>query len=662
METSATDSKLGFSNRNPFKRQVYLHMKSLEEARELFFARFGPDHRTGVESVRAGEASGRVTAEPVFAKRSAPSYHAAAMDGIAVRAETTYGTTERHPRILQIDKDAVWTNTGQALPKGYDSVIMVEKIHEIDETHVEIREPAYPWQHIRKVGEDIVATQLLMPQNHEIQPVDIGALISGGIFSLKVWERPRVAIIPTGSELIHYMDIPENGSLGEEQIIEYNSLVLAALVRRSGAIPKVYPIVPDREDDIRDALREAVDSNAHVVILNAGSSAGSKDYTVHIMSDLGEVLVHGVSIMPGKPTILGAVGDKPVVGNPGYAVSSVLSFDQFVKPILYAFQGRNCPDPETVMVEPTRDLPSKLGIEEFIRVNIGKVGDRYVATPLPRAAGSITTLTRAEGIVRVAAHSEGISQKETVAAELLVGEEDLLRTIVVIGSHDISIDVLADEIRGRGRGYRISSGNVGSLGGLIALKKGVCHLCGSHLMDTETGQYNLSYVVRYLKGLPVCIFNLVLREQGLIVKKGNPKGIQALEDLSRGDVVFVNRQAGSGTRVLLDYKLAKLGVEPESVKGYDHEEFTHMAVAVDVLSGAADCGMGILAAAKALDLEFLPIEQEQYDLIVPTELVAQPYIQAVLDTIRSKAFRTRVKDLGGYDPENSGELWMEVPG
>ncbi|MBW2708937.1 MAG: molybdopterin biosynthesis protein [Deltaproteobacteria bacterium] len=642
------------------KRQVYLSMKSLEEAKSLFFSRFGPDHKTGISSVKAEESDGRITAEPVFARRSAPSYHASAMDGIAVKAEQTYGATERLPMTLALETDAVWVNTGQPLSKSFNAVIMIEDVHMIDDGHVEIRSSAYPWQHVRKVGEDIVATQLLFPQNHSIRAYDIGALISGGVFSVNVRKRPRVAIIPTGSELIRHEDISPGETLDEGRIVEYNARVLAGLVRESGGIPVVHDIVSDSEKEIKGVLHKYVDSEADVIIINAGSSAGSKDFTVHAIGEMGEVLVHGVAMMPGKPTILGIVKGKPVIGNPGYAVSAALSFEQFVKPILYALQGVSPPPKPTVEVQPTRDIPSKVGTEEFLRVNIGMVGERYVATPLARAAGSITTLTRAEGIIRIPALSEGISQGQKVIAELLVNEEDLKNTVVIIGSHDMAIDVLGDEVRRNRGGVRISSGNVGSLGGLLAIRKGTCHMAGSHLLDTETGEYNISYIKRYIPNMDVTVFHLVLRDQGLIVNRGNPKHIKGIQDLSQDDVVFVNRQAGSGTRVLFDYKLNQAGLSSDAVKGYDHEEFTHMAVAVDILSGAADCGMGIHAAAKALDLDFVPIEQEQYDLIVPTRMLDQPNIQATLNAMRSDNFRKRVVALGGYDPSRSGERFAEV--
>jgi len=642
------------------KRNVYLAMKDLREAKEIFSGVWR-GKKTLPERINTEDALGRVTACPVYAGVSAPAYHSAAMDGIAVRAEMTYDATEQLPKVLTTGEDAVWINTGQALPEGYNAVIMVEKIHELDEGHLEIRSPAYPWQNIRKVGEDIVATQLLFPQNYLIRPYDMGALVAAGVFTVMVRRQPRVIIIPTGAEIISPKDVTDFRQLRNNRIIDSNSITLAGLIREAGGAPRIFPITPDEEEAIRDALLKAADSDADLILINAGSSAGSKDYTANILADIGEVLVHGVAMMPGKPTILGIIGGKPIIGIPGYPVSAILSFEQFAKPLLLNLQGLKPRKSRTITVRPSRNIPSKLGTEEFVRVNIGRVGDLSIATPLPRSAGSITTLTRAEGIIRIPPLSEGIGKEEETIAELLVDDDDLINTVVIIGSHDITLDVLADEVRNAsGRNIRISSGNVGSMGGLIAIRKGICHIAGLHLLDTETGEYNVPYLRRYLKGVRISLFHLVLREQGLIVQKGNPKGIKRIMDLARNDISFVNRQAGSGTRILLDYNLVRSGLSPEAVKGYGHEEFTHMSVAVDVLSGAADCGMAIYAAARALDLDFIPLDREQYDLVIPTAYLQDPNIQAVLETIRSRKFRDRAAALGGYDPSRSGELVMEL--
>ncbi|MBN1907248.1 MAG: molybdopterin biosynthesis protein [Deltaproteobacteria bacterium] len=641
------------------KRNVYLDLKTLEDARAIFLKRW-EGRKTLPEIIDVDHSLGRITAEPVFARFSAPSYHAAAMDGIAVRAEDTFGATEKNPKRLRINKDALWINTGHAMPGGYNAVIMVEKLHQSDDETLEINSPAYPWQNVRKVGEDIVATQLLLPQNHRIRPYDMGALITAGILRIPVRRRPVVTIIPTGTELLNHSAISDIDILQEGQIIESNSVTLSGLVMESHGIPIVHEIIPDNVESIRNELIKASESDSDMIIINAGSSAGSKDYTAGIIAELGRVHVHGVAMMPGKPTILGEINDKPVIGNPGYTVSAVLSFEQFVKPILHSMQEIRLSKRNTINVYPSRNIPSKLGTEEFLRVNIGSVAGRMVATPLPRAAGSVTTLTRAEGIIRIPALSEGITQEEEVEAELLVDDAELKNTIVIIGSHDITLDILSDEIRKGGQDIRVSSGNVGSLGGLMAIKKGICHLGGAHLLDEETGEYNLSYIRKYLKGIRVSLFYLVMRDQGLIVGKGNPKNIKGINDLLRDDISFVNRQAGSGTRILLDYKLKQSGYTPAQIKGYDHEEYTHMAVAVDVLSGAADCGMGIYAAAKALNIDFIPMVREQYDLIIPSEHLENPNIKVLIKTIGSDSFKKRVTALGGYDPSKSGELWVEL--
>ena len=642
------------------RQKIYLRMKDLKEAREILFKRFNPEPIKEGEEISVHESPGRMTAEPVFAKVSSPSCHSAAMDGIAVLAEDTYGATERNPKRLKIGGEAVWINTGQVMPEGKNAVIMVEKLNQIDDETIEIFSSSFPWQNVRKVGEDFVTTELLFPQNHRIRAFDLGALIGGGAFRLKVRRRPRVIIIPTGSELLHFATLSDPFHIKEGEVIESNSSVLSSLVRECGADPVVEDIAEDKREKIMEALLRAVDSGPDLVMIIAGSSAGRKDYTAQVIEDIGELLVHGVTIMPGKPTIVGSVKGKPVIGIPGYPVSAYISFSEFVRPFLYRLQGSTLPEKQLVRVAVSRDIPSKLGAEEFIRVTMGRVGERVVAIPLPRGAGSVTTLSKAEGIIRIPSFIEGIVAGEETDAELLVDPEDLANTIVIIGSHDITLDILCDEIRKEGSGIRVASGNVGSLGGLLALRKGTAHMAGSHLLDIHTGEYNISYIHKHLKGVPVQVFNLATREQGLIIQKGNPKGIKGIGDLTRDDVAFVNRQPGSGTRILLDYKLEEMGIDPSHINGYGNEEYTHMNVAVAILNGVADVGLGIMAAARALDLDFIPVVKEQYDLVIPSSFVDDPKITLLLNVLRSEEFRKRVTGLGGYDPAKSGNLWKEV--
>jgi putative molybdopterin biosynthesis protein len=470
-----------------------------------------------------------------------------------------------------------------------------------------------------------------------------------------------VLILPTGSELVDWQQL-EPKSLKPGQVIETNSYVLGKLSEAHGAVYEKLEKLNDDLDTIRNATADGIRGACDLVLIIGGSSAGSEDYARQVISDLGQVLVHGVTMMPGKPLIIGDVGGKPVFGIPGYPVSAIIAFEQFVRPMIRMMSGLADTTPQTAQVVPTRKIASKLGVEEFVRVKIGKVGERLVATPLPRGAGSITSITEADGIIRIPNHVEGISDRETVAAELLRPLPSIENTIVIVGSHDNTLDVLSDQLRAGNSRLTLSSSHVGSLGGLMAIRKGMCHLAGAHLLDTEDGTYNISYIKRYLPDLSrtggIRLVNLVYREQGLIIPAGNPKHIQGIEDLGRADITMINRQGGSGTRILLDYRLKALGLDPGTINGYANEEFTHMSVAVTVLSGAADVGLGIYAAAKALGLEFIPVVTEKYDLVIPQTYFESQPLQRLLETIRSDEFKKRVEALGGYSTQKTGEVLM----
>ena len=637
------------------KRNIYLKMKTLEAAQEIIFQQFSPDRTRSKETISVPDAVGRVLAEPVTAVISSPNFHLSAMDGIAVKAVNTFGAAETKPKELRVGTDAFYVNTGHVMPENTDAVIMIEHVHVLDPNRLEIEIPAFPWQNVRKVGEDIVATELLFPQNHVITPYCVGALVSGGIFTVPVKTKPNVLIIPAGSELVDWRKTPV-GNLQPGQVIESNSFVLGKLVESCGGTFTRHDMLTDDPMKIKAAILDAMNIGFDMILLVGGSSAGSEDHTRRVIDELGEVLVHGVTIMPGKPVLIGKIADTPIFGIPGYPVSAIVAFEQFVAPLISSMLGQPEPQRPRVQVEPTRKIASKLGLEEFVRVKLGAVGNKIVAIPLPRGAGCITTLTEADGIIRVPKNLEGIRPNEPVTAELLRPLSSVNNTIVVVGSHDNTLDVLSDQIRSGHKNLTLSSSHVGSMGGLMAIKKGVCHLAGSHLLDTRDGTYNLSYIRKYLPDTKVKLVNLVMRDQGLIVLPKNPKRIRGIEDLSRKDITFINRQAGSGTRILLDYRLKQMGIDPSQVDGYENEEFTHMSVAVTVLSGAVDVALGIYAAARALDLDFIPVVTEQYDLVIPEIYFESENIQILLETIRTPEFKHRVQALGGYSTERTGQV------
>jgi len=630
-------------------------MKTLEEARKIIHEAFTVSDALAIETIPVPESVGRILAQPIQAKISSPHFNAAAMDGVAVKAEITFGASETAPKALTVGRDVFYVNTGHVMPAGTDAVIMIEHVLVLDENRIEIDKPVFPWQNVRKVGEDIVATELLFPQNHRITSYCIGALLTGGVFTVPVKKKPKILIIPTGSELVDWRNFSiDNFKPG--QVLETNSFVLGSLVEDCGGVYNRHNMLMDDSAKIKQVVEEAVKQDYQMILILGGSSAGSEDFAKQVILDLDQVLVHGVTIMPGKPVVIGTVSGKPVFGIPGYPVSAIIAFEQFVRPLIHSMLGQPDNPAETIQVEPTRKIASKLGVEEFLRVKLGQVGDRVVATPLPRGAGSITSITEADGIIRIPTHIEGVNNREKVAAQLLRPLPSILRNIVIVGSHDNTLDVLADQIKAKHSRLTLSSSHVGSMGGLMAIKRGVCHIAGSHLLDPQDGSYNVSYIKKYLAQVDVRLVNLVLRDQGLIVQRENPKGIKGIEDLARSDISFINRQAGSGTRILLDFRLNQIGIDPADINGYHHEEFTHMAVAVAVLSGTVDTGLGIHAAAAALNLDFIPVVTEQYDLIIAAEHFDSENIQLLLEAVNSPEFKHRVDALGGYSTEKTGEI------
>ncbi len=632
------------------KKRIYRHLKTLEEAGRILRQHFG-GLRVTTETLSVREALGRVLAGPVKAKASVPAYHAAAMDGIAVKASDTFGALPEKPVILSRDAGKM-VDTGDPVPDGKDAVVMIENVEEKEQSW-EIREAAYPWRNVRKAGEDIVKGEIILPARHRLRPYDQAALLAAGILTVEVFKKPRVLIIPTGSEIVRPEDAPS--PLPKGALLEVNGQMLASLAAECGAEAEIHNPVPDIPGKLRNVLEASLASRYDLVMLIAGSSAGSEDFTPSLLEGLGELLVHGIAVMPGKPALLAKVDGRPVVGVPGYPVSAAVAFREISRPLLFTMQGLTPPESGRVEVTVGRKIPSKLGLEEHVRVILGTVGGKAVAMPIGGGAGVITSLVRADGILRIPQELDGLSEGETARAELLSPTEAMTDRLLAIGSHDLTIDLLNSLLQEKTGGrIHISSSNVGSLGGLLAVKRRTAHFAGAHLLDTETGDYNLSYIRRYMGDMPVALVTLVHRWQGFIIPEGNPKKIESIDDLASPDVVFVNRQAGSGTRILFDYELAKAGITPDRIVGYPNEEYTHMNVAMAVASGAADTGLGILAAAQALSLDFIPIAKERYDLVIPCAYLEDEKVKILLDIICSDEFKQKALAMGGYEVHETG--------
>ena len=623
------------------KRNIYIDNMDVDEAKKIYYEKLNIE--TNWEEIPVLEGLNRITFEAQYAKISSPNYNAAAMDGILVESKKTLGANSTNPKTLEEGKDFIYINTGNVVKDPYDAVIMIEYVIELEKGKVQILKSAHPWQHIRPIGEDIVATEMIIPSKHKIRPIDLGALLAGGIDKIKVYKKPKIGVLPTGTEITEKVGQIEIG-----QITDSNSRVFEALIMENGGIPNRYNPIEDDYELLKKAVLKGAEEN-DILLIGAGSSAGTKDFVVHVIEELGEVVVHGVALKPGKPTILGIIDNKPVIGIPGYPVSSYLVFETVVTPLILKHIGLKEEKDLMVKAISSKKINSSLKNRELIRVNLGYVGDKLIATPLSSGAGVTMSLVKADGIGIIPQKLEGVEAGGQIDVKLLKPLNQIRETLVSIGSHDIIMDILGDMMN-------LNSGHVGSMGGILAMRRGECHIGPIHLLDLETGEYNISYVKKYFPKEKMALIKGVKRHQGFIVEKGNPHNIKDFSDLTREDVTYVNRQRGAGTRILLDYYLEKNHIEPSSIEGYDREFTTHMAVATAVKTGSATTGLGIYSAAMALGLDFVNVAFEDYDFLVSQDFLEDERIIEFINILKSEEFKERVNELGGYGFDNIGEI------
>jgi putative molybdopterin biosynthesis protein len=641
------------------QRTVFLHDVPLETARARFaaaLAAHGVDAREpATESLPLGESLDRVTARAVIARLSSPHYHACAMDGIAVLAARTVGARETAPLVLARE-EVVVVDTGDPLPAGCDAVIPIEQVEPRAGGAVAIRAAVAPFEHVRAIGEDVVASEVVVPALRRLRPADLAACAAAGVAEIAVVRRPRVAILTTGDELVDVTAVaPAPGA-----ILDSNAVLLAACVRDYGGTVAFSTRVPDVEEQLVAAVARAL-ASSDVVIVNAGSSAGRDDHTARVFARIGEVVVHGVAIRPGHPLVLAVAreGRVPLLGIPGYPVSAAICADLFLRPLLERLGRREAPDQREIEVELARKLFSPLGEDEYVRAVAARVAGRLVATPLRRGAGVITSLSRANVLITIPRFSEGVAAGARVAARTLRPLAAIESTLLAIGSHDVALDLLAGRLAALGT--ELVSAHVGSIAGLVALRERAAHLAGTHVLDPATGTYNDVAVRRYGPPIPIALVRLAEREQGLVVAPGNPLAIRSLADVAARGARFVNRQRDAGTRILLDALLAAAGIPSEAVAGYERIEFSHLAVAQLVANGSADAGLAIRAAAQAFGLDFISVAFEPYDLALPAAALDEPRIAALVAILREPAFRREVERLGGYDCTHAGTVRIVEP-
>ena len=633
---------------------IYLENISIDNALQKYISRLQPFAKKN-KRVLVTDALGYTTSEAVFATNNSPLYDCAAMDGIAVISERTKNARDISPIALMPYKDFINIDTGDPILPPYDAVIMAEDVQYETDGNVIIRKGAVSYQHVRPIGEDIVKGELIIPTGFKIRPVDIGALLSGGITEIFVDAMPKIAIIPTGSELIEPGEEIKTGS-----IIESNSRMLEALIKETECEPHRYNIVPDNFALLHKTLKNAIDT-CDMVLICSGTSAGQEDYTKNIIEELGEVVVHGVAVKPGKPAILAVVNGKPVIGIPGYPVSAYVVYKHLVTPVvenLFSYAVPQCfsTSPKIGPVEATltKRLVSSIKHKEFVRVKLGKINGKLVASPLSRGAGSGMSLVQADGFCIIDQEIEGLEAGTAVQISLLRNINELEKTVVSIGSHDIIMDILADLLALSRSGIHLSSSHVGTMGGLMALRNNECHIAPIHYLDEETGIYNVNIIKRLFPENKMALVKGVQRIQCIMVAKGNPLNITGIADLK--NCRYVNRSRGTGTRMFLDYHMKRSNILPEDIIGYDREAATHMNVGGIIASGGADAGLGVMSAALACGLDFVPIGVEDYDFAMQADTLENEYVQTFIQALSSPIFREKLDKLGGYNSKNCGEV------
>ena len=636
---------------NSNSRKEFRTLVSLEDARKALL----PFYKKAEEQVPLPECYDRTLARNVTSRVDVPGFDRASMDGFAVKARDTWGADEAEPRSLRIasiihagDTPAVKVEpgtsieiaTGAMMPEGANAVVMVEQT-DAEGDAVHIRKPVSPGENVMHAGADVMQGELVLRKGTRLTSREISVLAAVGLKEVPVYRRPMVAIISTGNEIASPGEPLKPG-----QIYDVNAYAVGAGVTENGGEPFYYGIVRDEPDAFRKALLDA-STKADLVLTSGSTSAGASDMMFSTVGGVGKVLVHGIKIKPGKPTIIGEANGRPFIGLPGYPSSALTIFNEVAAPLIRHMSGRPEPERSTVKAKMALTLQSEAGREVLQPVGLTRTKDGLAAYPLEKGSGAVTSLRDADGYVEIGEDVHVIEEGSEVEVRLfspVISFPDLL----IIGSHCLGIDVITGLMSRQG--YTIRSINVGSMGGFRSIRKGVADVAGVHLLD-ESGVYNEPF----LKSLGIGDAILVkgyIREQGIIVAKGNPLHIRGVADLPGKRIV--NRTKGSGTRTLFDMELRKIAAEKgvpfekltESIRGYDVEAKTHSAVAAAITAGKADAGLGIKIVAVHNGLDFLPLRDEEYDFVVRKDVIDKPAVKAFLEMLRSDEFKAGLQGLG----------------
>jgi putative molybdopterin biosynthesis protein len=610
----------------------YLELRSLDEALSLLTTSFPVPQRT--EQVPVTQSAGRVVARPVYAKYSVPEVNISAMDGIAVRSRDTLGAGDQSPVTLE---HYARVNTGNIVPPEFDAIIMIEDVWENGDK-IHIRRSALPWQHVRHAGEDIRENKLILPKGHLIRPFDIGALVTYGITNIEVL-AVRIGIIPTGSELV-----PLGVRPGPGQVVESNTVMAQVFLSQMGAHCTRYPIAPDEPDIIQKTLHTAVEENDFVLI-SAGSSAGTRDFTESVIRSLGDLVFHGVAVKPGKPVMLGKVKGKPVLGLPGYPLAAQTVLREFAAPLLESWGFAPAPHyPVTVRL--AHPLVSDPGFDEFVPIFVGRIGTTLIGTPHGKGAFAQMATVKANGYTHIPAPVEGFETGTLLEVMLTTDPGSINRTLILTGSLDPALEHLAG--LAHDEGLFIHATNPGNISGILALGSCSCH-AAPLVLPAQSLLATYQPLIRFPESGDLVFIHIARVELGIASADG--LGIADLP-LAR----FINTRKETSSRSVLDALIAAHGIDPSEVNGYLQEVHGPQAVAVAIRNGFADAGMCTSSIAHASGLQFVPVAHEDYELAVRRELLDDNRIRLLVSIIRSSQFRAILEKTGGYDSSLTGTI------
>jgi len=626
----------------------YLDNYDLMDAFDRYLTDIKQQIKLETEWVSTKESLDRISAKAVYAKASSPNYNASAMDGIAIKSALSALATESNPVLIE-KSHYQYVDTGDVISKEWDAVVMIEDVIWKDNDQAMITKSVGYFENVRPMGEDISQTQMIIPSFHLIRAVDLGPLMASKNEEVEVFKKLTTAILPTGNEIV---DVATE-KLEDGMIIDSNSSMIKGLTASLNLEAHTLPVCSDDYQQLKEVINQATKEN-DVLLINAGSSAGSEDYTVKIVEELGHVSVHGIAIKPGKPAILGLVNGAIVIGLPGYPVSTYIVFEQVFKPLINKlFHQRN--EQEVIQATLTKTIYSSLKHLEFVRVKVGYLNEQFVCTPLARGAGISMSLAEADGMVIVPKQSEGYQKNNPVMVHLFKPSSSLKHKITSIGSHDLILDVLNDVLNQQDSPYSLSSSHVGSYSGLLALKNKETLIAPIHLLGSD-GSYNSQTVQALFKKEKMALIKGVKRKQVLAFAKGNPRNIRSIEDISRENLNYVNRQQGSGTAVLFDYLLTKNGMDKSDVVGYDFVMPCHFNVGAAIKNNTADCGLLIKSIANVMALDYIEVMAEDYDFVLYEKDLERPEIKSLINTLTSDFFKEKLEEFDCYDTKNSGQI------